>query len=56
MIAPSELRKKAERCHKLAEGLSRPEDAIALNVLAVQLEQQADAAEMQAPAAAVGKG
>jgi hypothetical protein len=55
MIAPGELRKKAKRCHQLAEGLSRVEDAIALNVLAVQLEQQADAAEMQPPAAPAGK-
>ena len=49
MTAPEELRKKAERCHQLAEGLSRAEDASALTVLAVQLEQQADAAEQQPP-------
>jgi hypothetical protein len=49
MTAPEALRKKAERCHQLAEGLSRAEDASALTVLAAQLEQQADAAEQHPP-------
>jgi hypothetical protein len=47
MSAPQELRKKARRCHALAEDLARDEDASALLDLAAQLEQQADEAEAE---------
>ena len=45
MLAPQELRKKAQRFTELAADLTREEDVEALRDLAAQLEQQADDAE-----------